>query len=141
VEKLRWLGLFDASVPADQKDMTAATMLLQLLEAKLTPLGDEQDQAIMEHQLSYEFRDEHYEFRATLVSKGDNVRDGALAKAIGLTCGIAAKSFLLGSITVKGLHTPVIREIYDPILNELSDLGVAFHVEEKKLGEPEAVLK
>jgi hypothetical protein len=42
---------------------------------------------------------------------------------------------------VKGLHTPVIREIYDPILNELSDLGVAFHVEEKKLGEPEAVLK
>lgn len=43
--------------------------------------------------------------------------------------------------TVKGLHTPVIREIYDPILNELSDLGVAFHVEERKLGEPEAVLK
>lgn len=148
MEKLKWLGLFDASMPAcrtgspaDRQNMTAVTILQQLLEAKLTPVGDEPDQVIMEHQLSYEFRDEQYEFKATLISKGDNVREGALAKAIGLTCGIAAKSLLLGSITVKGLHTPVIREIYDPILNELSDLGVAFHVEERKLSEPEAVLK
>lgn len=59
---------------------------------------EQADQVIMEHQLCYEFRDEQYEFKATLISKGDNVREGALAKAIGLTCGIAAKSLLLGSI-------------------------------------------
>jgi len=141
IEKLRWLGLFDISLAADQKEITPGMVLLQLLEERLNPLPDDRDHVIMEHHLSYEFREESYEFRARLISKGDNIKEGALAKAIGLTCGVAAKSFLLGSISVKGLHTPVIREIYDPILNELSDMGVAFHVEERKLSEAEPVLR
>lgn len=141
IEKLRWLGLFDAFIADEVLDLTPVSVLQQLLEDKLSPLPDDQDHVIMEHHLSYEFREECYEFKATLVSRGEKLRNGALAKAIGLTCGIAAKSFLLGSITVKGLHTPVIREIYDPILNELSDLGVAFHVEEKKLGETAPALR
>jgi hypothetical protein len=103
----------------------------------LTPAWDEQDSIIMQHQLVYEFRDEEFEFTATLVSTGNNQSDSALANAIGLTCGIAAKCLLLGSIAVKGIHIPVLKEIYDPILNELSDLGVAFHVEDKKIGEAE----
>jgi len=87
----------------------------------------------MEHQLGYELRDEHYEFRATFISQGENQKDSALAKAIGLTCGAAAKAVLLGSISVKGLHIPITRDIYDPILNELSDLGVAFHFGDAKV--------
>ena len=141
MEKLKWLGLFDISLSGEHKDIAPATILQQLLESKVAPADADSDHVVMEHQLTYEFREELYEFKATLISKGDDVRDGALAKAIGLTCGVAAKSFLLGSIAVKGLHTPVIREIYDPILNELSDMGVAFRVEERKLGEAEPVLK
>lgn len=141
IEKLKWVGLFDIPMPSDQKEVTPGMVLQELLEQRLSALPEDQDLIIMEHYLSYEFREEHYEFRARLISRGDHLKEGALAKAIGLTCGVAAKSFLLGSISAKGLHTPVIREVYDPILNELSDLGVAFHVEEKKLVEPEPAVR
>jgi len=141
IEKLKWIGLFDVSMPSVQKEVTPAMVLQELLEERLSALPEDQDLIVMEHYLSYEFREDRYEFRARLISRGDHLKEGALAKAISLTCGVAAKSYLLGSISARGLHTPVIREVYDPILNELSDLGVAFHVEEKKLNETEAVLR
>ena len=40
---------------------------------------------------------------------------------------------MLGNVKVKGLHIPIIREIYDPILNELEELGIAFHLAESRV--------
>ncbi|NBW39111.1 MAG: hypothetical protein EBR30_29655 [Cytophagia bacterium] len=75
---------------------------------------------------------EHH-FTATLVSQGEDRKNSALAKAIGLTTGAAARAILLDDIQLKGLHTPVTKKIYEPILTELLDLGVAFQVEERKV--------
>ncbi len=133
IEKLKWIGLFDdrpwSEVP---HETSPGQYLQQLLIQKLTMQGDDKDTAIMEHHLGYEFRDELFELSATLVIEGDNARDSAMAKVTGFTCGAAAKSVLLGSITNKGLHIPILREIYDPILNELEEQGIAFHVNDKK---------
>ncbi|MDQ2658290.1 MAG: hypothetical protein M3Y60_12785 [Bacteroidota bacterium] len=139
IEKLRWLGLFDDR-PWDEvpRESSPAQLLQLLLVQKLTMHPDDKDAVKMEHHLAYEFRDELFEFTATLVIEGDNARDSALAKVTGFTCGAAAKSVLLGSITNKGLHIPILREIYDPILNELEEQGIAFHVNEKKTQTAEA---
>ena len=66
-------------------------------------------------------------------STGDDLHHSALAKTIGYTCGAAAKSVLLGTIAIKGVHIPVSKDIYDPLLNELEDLGIAFHIEDHKM--------
>ncbi|MGC1242839.1 MAG: saccharopine dehydrogenase C-terminal domain-containing protein [Chryseosolibacter sp.] len=141
IAKLKWLGLFDNTWLEHQQDITPAHILQHLLETRLSAQPDDQDYAVMQHHLAYQYRDDQYELTATLVSKGASDQDSALANAIALTCGAAAKSVLLGSVTVKGLHIPVIREIYDPILNELSDSGVAFHVEDKRVSDHESVEK
>lgn len=43
---------------------------------------------------------------------------------------MAAKLLLGGRITATGVQLPVIREIYDPILDELEQYGVKFIEEE-----------
>ena len=134
VEKLKWLGLFDRETSIGNLQETTPQSVLQLiLERKFGILPDDRDSLVMEHQLSYQLRDESQDMVATLVLDGGTERDSAMARVIGSTCGAAAKSVLLGSIKVKGLHIPILREIYDPILNELEDIGIAFHITERKL--------
>jgi saccharopine dehydrogenase (NADP+, L-glutamate forming) len=50
----------------------------------------------------------------------------AMAKTVGLPLGIAAKLVLQGKINLKGVHLPVTKEIYDPVLSELATMGIEF---------------
>jgi len=133
IEKLKWLGWFDDRWPAS-KEVTPALLLRHLLENKAMPDPEDKDCILMQHQLEYTSKDgKQHKFKATLLAQGENKEDSALTKAIGLTTGAAAKAFLLGSIKVKGLHIPVSKEVYDPVLNELDDLGVSFHIEDEEI--------
>ena len=49
-----------------------------------------------------------------------------MAKTVGLPLAIATKLVLNGEINVKGLCIPTIKEIYEPVLNELKDYGIVF---------------
>ena len=138
IEKFRWLGLLDTSWPESFEETTPAMVLQHLLLGKLSPHPDDKDLLVMEHRLEYEFRGDCYEFSATFISQGENQQDSALARAIGFTSGAACRAVLEGLIKTKGLHIPILKEIYDPILNELSDLGVAFHVEDRRVNVPHA---
>jgi saccharopine dehydrogenase (NADP+, L-glutamate forming) len=53
---------------------------------------------------------------------------------VGLPLGIAVKLILNGTIQLKGLHIPVVKEIYEPVLQELKLHGIEFkeRVEELK---------
>jgi saccharopine dehydrogenase (NADP+, L-glutamate forming) len=49
-----------------------------------------------------------------------------MAKTVGLPLGIAARLILENRIRLKGLHIPIIPEIYDPVLHELELQGIRF---------------
>ena len=53
-----------------------------------------------------------------------------MAKTVGLPVGIAAKMILTGKITTPGVHIPIAKEIYQPVLEELKAYGMAFKEEE-----------
>jgi saccharopine dehydrogenase (NADP+, L-glutamate forming) len=127
--KLRWIGLFDEDW-INTKEPTPATILQHLLEKKCMPSEHEQDCILMEHHLDYTLKNIKYSMKATLVAQGDNGDASAMTKAIGFIMGATIKAYMLDNIKVKGLLIPTRPEIYDPILNELDDLGVAFHFEE-----------
>jgi saccharopine dehydrogenase (NADP+, L-glutamate forming) len=135
IEKLKWLGWFD-SFWVNAKEITPSMLLRFLLQKKATLLPHDKDCILMRHQLEYTSKEgRQHQFIATLLAQGEDGEDTALLKAIGLTAGAAAKMFLLNNIKAKGIHIPVSPEIYDPILNELDDLGVSFHIEEKRIEE------
>jgi saccharopine dehydrogenase (NADP+, L-glutamate forming) len=133
LDKMRWLGMFDEIWPEGYREVTPAILLQYLMEQKLSMQPHDKDCIVMRHELDYTTAEFEHRFTATLVAQGEDQKNSALAKAIGLTAGAAAKAVLLENIRLKGLHTPVIKSIYEPILSELVDLGVAFHVEEKKV--------
>jgi saccharopine dehydrogenase (NADP+, L-glutamate forming) len=137
VQKLKWLGLMDNDWLEGYKEVTPAILLQHLLEKKFSMQPHDKDCIVMRHEFEYTTKDYHHKFTATLVTQGEDERNSATAKAIGLTTGAAAKAILLENIKAKGLCTPVKKEIYDPILNELDDLGVAFHIEETKVHDDE----
>jgi saccharopine dehydrogenase-like NADP-dependent oxidoreductase len=139
IEKLRWLGFMSDQWPEGYKEITPAIVLQHLMEEKLSMQPGDKDCIIMRHDLEYACQGYQHKINATLIAQGEDERNSATAKAISLTTGAAAKAVLLGNIKSKGLHTPICKEIYDPILNELEELGVAFHVEETKIHDSEIV--
>ena len=49
-----------------------------------------------------------------------------MAKTVGLPVGIAALKILKGKIKTPGVQRPITKEIYEPILKELSLYGIKF---------------
>ncbi len=118
---LEYLGLFDElPVPAAAK--SNADILQYLVETKLAMEPTDKDMIVMLHEIEYEGGS----IESSLVVKGtDNLRT-AMAKTVGLPLGIAAKFILDGTFTQRGLHIPISKEIYLPVLKELEKHGVTF---------------
>lgn len=128
IEKLKWLGFFDDKWVFG-KDLSPADILQALMEKKLALKHDDEDCIVMLHHIVYLHKNILYDLKATFTGKGENQWDSAIAKATGLASGAAAKSFLLGNFKSRGIHIPTQKEFYEPILQELDDLGVAFRIE------------
>lgn len=122
---LQWLGLFDESpVPAIAK--TSADILQYLLEKKLAMQPTDKDMIVMLHEIEYQLNGIHTKIESSLVVKGEDSLHTAMAKTVGLPLGIAAKLILNGELTLTGLHIPILKEIYEPILCELENNGIRF---------------
>lgn len=50
-----------------------------------------------------------------------------MAKTVGLPLGIAAKLILKKKINLTGVKIPVMKECYQPVLEELKSLGIIFN--------------
>lgn len=105
----------------------SADILQFLAESKFAMQPDDKDMIVMLHEIGYKLNGETFALKSRLIVKGDNILHTAMAKTVGLPLGIAAKLILQHKIQVKGLHIPVIKEIYAPVLAELKAYGIAFH--------------
>lgn len=128
-EKLKWLDIFE-DIPVELKNATPAQILQKILERKWNLEKDDHDMVVMWHKFVYELNGEVKEKQSSMVLKGDN-QFTAMSKSVGLPVGIAAKLLLNGSIQEKGIHIPIKKGMYEPILRELESDGIQF--EEKQV--------
>ena len=129
-EKFVWLGIFD-NTPVGLSNATPAQILQCILEKKLSLEEGDKDMIVMWHRFLYELNGEHKELHSSMVVKGDDPIYTAMAKTVGLPVAIATKMILNNTITTPGVHIPISKEIYEPILDELENYGV--HFEEKEV--------
>ena len=135
MEKIRWTGILEDK-PIGLKTATPAQILQQLLEQKWKLADSDKDMIVMQHQFYYKGRWKGDEGRSkalisSLVVKGEDSVYTAMAKTVGLPLAIATKLILNGKVNRTGVHIPVHKEIYEPILNELKTLGIDFVETEK----------
>jgi len=129
LKQLFFLGLDDKDTLVNKGFCSPADILQFAVEKKLTLRPYDKDMIVMLHEIEYENSKEQIpntRIASSLVVKGENSLRTAMAKTVGLPLGIAAKLILNGKIKLTGLHIPTHKDIYQPVLKELGQLGVKF---------------
>ena len=125
IERMAWLGLFDdAPTPAGAR--TPLDALVQQMLQRMTYSAGECDMVILKHQFTIDFPDHSEAITSTLIDYGIPGGDSSMARTVGLPAAIATRLILDGEIDLVGVHTPVLPEIYQPILAELAERGIQF---------------
>ncbi len=125
MEMIAYTGIFE-NQKTGMKNATPAQILQQVLERKWVLKPGDKDMIVMQHQFEYTVSGQKGKIISTLVVKGSDTTHTAMAKTVGLPLGIAARMILYNKISLKGVQIPVHKEIYAPILTELSGCGVKF---------------
>ncbi|MFZ4413070.1 MAG: saccharopine dehydrogenase family protein [Bacteroidales bacterium] len=130
--RLNWLGLFGDTL-IGMKNATPAQILQKILVDKWVLAKDDKDLIVMQHQFEYEKSGKRFRITSSLVVIGIDTVHTAMAITVGTPLAIATKLLLTGQINVTGVHIPVKKELYEPILAELESYGIKFIEEEIEL--------
>ncbi len=125
-EKLVELNIFTSEKTVPLKNATPAQILQYILEDSWTLSDDDKDMIVMYHKFGYELNGDNHQIDANMVVIGRNRTHTAMAKTVGLPVAIAALLILNGEITNPGVQIPISKEVYEPILGELENLGIIF---------------
>jgi len=125
IKRLGWLGLFDDMPLPEDKDNPLDYMNVLTL-GKMVLEDGERDMIVMHHEFVAEYPDKKEYVTSTLVDYGIPTGDSSIARTVSIPAAIAVKMILDGKINLKGVYIPVIPEIYNPILDELEEMGIKF---------------
>lgn len=131
ISKFEWLGLFDGTTKLGLKNATAAQILEKILVDKWVLEPQDKDMLVMVHQFTYLLNSEKRFIESSMVNLGDDQVHTAMSKTVGYPVGICAKLILQDQISDRGVLLPTNAQIYNPILDELENLGVVFRELEK----------
>lgn len=130
IKRLEWLGLFsDDPVPDHDNYLD---ILSDRLQEKLYYEKGERDMLILRHKFIVENKDKSRDMiTSTMVDFGIPNGDTSMARTVSLPLAIGVKLMAEGKINLTGVHIPKIKEIYDPVLEELEKLNIK--MEEKRV--------
>lgn len=130
-----WLGLFSNHRVAIQEGSTFDLTTDLMLQKMMLPSGA-RDMVIMLHAFLVETASGKKEVIKSRLLDFAHGKNTSISRTVALPAAIAVKMILNGEITEKGVHIPISKTIYEPVLNELEKLGIAM-VEEWGLPESE----
>jgi saccharopine dehydrogenase (NADP+, L-glutamate forming) len=125
ITDLAWLGLLGDD-PLPMKQGSPIDVLTARMLAMMSYAEGERDLLIMQHQFEARFGGRTEKITSTLVDFGIPGGDTSMSRTVGLPAAIGARLVLEGKIKLTGVQTPIVPEIYEPVLAELETLGIAF---------------
>ncbi len=103
---------------------TPAQILEHILTKKWKLGKGDKDFIVMWHRFGFQIEGKNKSIVSHLTVTGENEVETAMAKTVGIPLGIATKLLLQGKIKKRGVVIPIEKEIYDPVLAELTTLGI-----------------
>jgi saccharopine dehydrogenase-like NADP-dependent oxidoreductase len=121
---MEWLGLFD-DIPMNRTVDSTFEVTSDLMIQKMGLGETERDMVAMQHTFLAAYSDGRKEvIRSRMLDFGTLATDTSIARTVALPAAIGVEMILAGKILVKGVHVPVIPEIYNPVLDQLETLGI-----------------
>ncbi len=125
-DKFEWLGIFEKE-PLDLVNATPAQLLEKILRDKWMLEPRDKDMLVMYHLFEYKDSEGNtHQIESFMSNIGEDETYTSMSNTVGLPVAIAAKMLLKNEITQKGVILPINKEIYEPILKELAELGIVF---------------
>jgi saccharopine dehydrogenase-like NADP-dependent oxidoreductase len=125
-KQLYFLGIDDDETLINKGLCSAADVLQFCLEEKIVLEPQDKDMIVMLHEIEYLKDGIPHSVKSSLIVTGEDSKRTAMAKTVGLPLGIAAKLILNDKIQLKGVQIPVIKEIYEPVMDELMKYDIRF---------------
>jgi saccharopine dehydrogenase (NADP+, L-glutamate forming)/spermidine synthase len=126
VKRLDWMELFSETVKVPEAKISPLDALCHQWEKHLQYSPGERDMLIMVHEFEYEVPEGKEKLTSTMVDFGIENGPSSMSRTVGLPAAIGIRMILEGEISDTGVHIPVKKSIYDPILKELEDLNIGF---------------
>jgi saccharopine dehydrogenase-like NADP-dependent oxidoreductase len=131
-DDLIWNKLLELDIFSDQKTITIdkatpAQILEFILSKSWTLETNDKDMIVMYHKFGYELNNKKYQIESKMVCIGEDQTYTAMAKTVGLPLAIATLGILNSNIKAVGVQLPINKNIYNPILKELTEYGIKFN--------------
>lgn len=135
---MEWLGLF-SDEPMNRKEDSPFEVVSDLMIAKMMIQPEERDMVVMQHTFLASYADGKKEvIKSRMLDFGTLRTDTSVARTVALPAACGVEMILEGKIKAKGVHIPVIPDIYNPILDQLETMNIRM-VEEYGLPENENI--
>ena len=124
INALEWLGLFDEKSMNRNED-SAFEISSDLMIEKMMIRPEERDMVVLQHTFLAQYPDGNKEvIRSRMLDFGTPGEDTSVARTVALPAAIGVEMILEKQITITGVHRPVHKNIYQPILNRLESLDI-----------------
>ncbi len=138
INAMEWLGLFEDKPMGRGKD-TPYEITSDLMISKMMLENNERDMVVMQHTFLASYPDGSKEvIKSRMLDFGTPATDTAIARTVALPAAVGVEMILENKISARGVHIPVIPEIYHPILDRLEDMNIRM-IEEYGLPESENI--
>lgn len=125
-QMVEWTGITsDEIIPL--KTASPAEVLQNLLEQKWKLKQGDKDMILMQHIFEYKLDGKKYSLKSNLTVIGEDEERTAMAKTVGLPLAMVVKLFIEGKIKLKGVHIPIAKDVYEPVLKELEKHKIIFY--------------
>lgn len=129
INAMDWLGLFSEKRMNRGQD-TPFEIVSDLMIDKMMIGRDERDMVAMQHVFLASYPDGKKEvIKSSMLDFGSPSTDTAIARTVALPAAVGVDMILEGKINEKGVHIPVIADIYNPVLDALESMDIRMEEE------------
>ena len=123
LKKFGWMGFFD-DTQLLVNEGSACDVLTAIMLDRMSYAKGERDLLVMHHVFTAEYPGKKQHITSTMVDLGIQDGDSSMSRTVSLPAAIGVRMILEGEITVKGVHMPILPNIYEPVLAELENLNI-----------------
>ena len=138
IKSMDFLGLFN-DIQINRTLDSTFEIISDLMIDKMMLQKGERDMTILKHIFIAKYQNGNEKvITSELIDYGERDGETSIARTVALPSACAVKMILENKLSIKGIHIPILPDIYKPIMHELEQMGIKF-VEEYGLSSSNSI--